>query len=604
MRHEQSTTVYHRRIVSIGVLIALVMLLLIVRLWYIQVTRSDYYREKAEQNRLRIHEEPAPRGLILDRRGRVLVENELAFSLVLRREYMHNKERLLQVLQRYFGLERQQVEAKLEEYRSVPVVFPITLKNRLKFKEIAFVESHQQSFPELSLDNVSTRHYVYGPMASHLLGYTGEITPRELERTEFAGLKPGDVIGKNGLEREYNRRLMGRKGVVRLYTNSIGQTTGILDKIPPQNGQDLRLSLDLDLQQEAEKQMADYTGALVALDPRTGEIYCMVSKPEFDPNIFTGNLTPQAWKELIENPHKPLQNKVIRGTYSPGSIFKVLVALAGLGEGEITPQTSFFCGGQTNLLGRIVHCWNAGGHGEVHLIDAITNSCNIYFYNVGLKLGVDRIHHWALLAGFGRKTGIDLPGEQSGLIPSTAWKERTYHRPWYTGETVSVAIGQGAVSVTPLQVASFMAAVARNRVPPKPTLLYGGDASATAGKPLFPVDSWRIVEEGMEDVVSRGTGTRARLPGIRVAGKTGTAQVISTKTAEQMDDYEKRFKEHSWFACFAPVDNPRIAIAVIVEHGGHGGAVAAPLAAGVLEKYFQLYPEPAGSTVKEVAHAR
>ena len=471
MRDQSKSSIYQQRILIVMAVIGAVFLILFGRLWYIQITRGDYFRDQAEKNRLRIIDIPAPRGLILDRKGRVLVDNEISFSLILRREYMKDKARLLDVLERHLGLERAHVEKKLEEFRLVPTVFPIPLKNRLDFAEIAFVEAHRDRFPELSLEWIPTRRYVLGPMASHIFGYVGEVTPEELAQPAFQSLAPGDIVGKAGLERFYNARVKGTKGQEKVFINSIGQITRVVEKIPAQKGQDLPISIDLEIQKKAEEMMEGQKGAVVAIDPRSGEVLCMVSKPEFDPNLFIGHLSRQQWQELLDDPDKPLQNKVIQGTFAPGSIFKILVASAALGENLIDPQTTFYCPGQTEMLGRIVHCWNASGHGSVQLMEAITNSCNIYFYNVGLKVGVDRIHNWAVRMGLGIRSGIDLPGERAGLVPSSEWKQKTYGQPWYQGETVSVAIGQGAVNVTPLQVACFMCAISTNAPPQIPHFL-------------------------------------------------------------------------------------------------------------------------------------
>ena len=300
--------------------------------------------------------------------------------------------------------------------------------------------------------------------------------------------------------------------------------------------------------------------------------------------------------KLLANPERPMQNKAIQGLYAPGSIFKILVAIAALNEGKCTPETTFFCSGETVLVGQKVHCWNKGGHGKVKLISAITNSCNIYFYNLGLKLGFDLIHKWALIMGLGRKTGVDLPGESKGLAPSTSWKRKVYGEKWYSGETVSVAIGQGAVSVTPIQIAYFMANVALNRkTPPPHVLLQKRTPADSQNKPLMSEDVHKIILQGMEDVVKKGTGVRAQVPGVRVAGKTGTAQLLNTRTAEKLKDYQKEYRENSWFACFAPIEKPKIAVAVIVEHGGHGGSVAAPIAGKLLKEFFKRYPASKGT---------
>ena len=592
---DRNLSIYQKRILILEIIVGSVMLLLFGRLWYLQVTRGEHYRIQAEKNRLRIIELPAPRGLILDRQGRVLVDNEISFSLILRREFMKDKPRLLGVLEAHLGLERSHVEKKLEEFRQVPTVYPIPLKNRLEFREIAYVEAHHERFPELSLEWVPTRRYVLGPQASHIIGYVGEVTPAELRQPQFQGLAPGDIVGKSGLERFHNEAVMGTKGQEKVFINSIGQITRVVERVPAEKGRDLHISIDVDLQSRAEEIMEEQKGALVALDPRNGEVLCLVSKPEFDPNLFVGHLKSSQWRSLIDDPDKPLQNKAIQGAYAPGSIFKILVAAASLGEGLDLENTIYNCPGEATMFGRVVHCWNASGHGGVGLLEAITNSCNFFFYNTGVKLGVDRIHKWSLKMGLGRRTGIDLPAERPGLIPSSAWKKKVYGQNWYAGETISVAIGQGAVSVTPLQVALFMSAIALNQAPPVPTCcLPEGPRPVETRERLLSPQHHRLMVQGMVNVVEFGTGTRARLDGIRVAGKTGTAQLINTDTAERIQDYQKLFRENSWFACFAPADDPRIAIAVVIEHGGHGGEAAAPVAREVMKKFFKIDspPEP------------
>lgn len=590
-------TLFKKRILLVGGIVFTLLLVIFARVWYLQVTRKDYYLDLAERNRLRSSDIQAPRGLIFDRNGKVLIENEPAFALVLRREFMKDEGSLRRVLKSVFGLDEESIEHKFDSYRNIPIVLPVILKTRLDFHEIAFVEAHRSEYPELSLEWEPNRRYIYGESLCHILGYIGEVTESELGRPEFAGLNPGTIVGKSGLERFYNTSLAGTNGHRQSIINSMGQVTRVLQEVPAHVGDNLNLTVDIDLQKTAEAAMEGLKGSLVAMDPRTGAIYCMVSKPGFDPNIFTGHISVADWRNLILNPDRPLRNNTIQGAYAPGSIFKVLTAMGALGESKIAPSTTIFCGGATELAGRVVHCWNSSGHGSVSLNSAIANSCNIYFYNLGLRLGVDSIKSWSDKVGLGNKTGVDLPGERSGLVPSTAWKERTFHKPWIRSETVSVAIGQGAVAVTPIQVARFMSAVAMNRTPPVPHLRRDApNTQPDSSQQLLDPDTMALVVNGMENVIRSGTGTRAQLPGIRVAGKTGTAQILSTKTAERMANYQQEFKENSWFACFAPVDNPRIAIAVIIEHGGHGGVAAAPVAAAVMRKFFGLPADPSAVT--------
>ncbi len=572
-------------------MILAVFALLAARLWYLQVTRGEYYFRASERNFIRKTETAAPRGIIFDRMGRPLVDNIPSFNLVVKTDYLQDTEALSRLLVLGFHLDPLFVQRKLEECKKTPGIADILLKPNLSFEECAFVEANRNTYPELAIDKKPDRRYLYGEQFCHIIGYTGEITEAELNKSENLKHAKGDIIGKSGLEKYYNSWLEGSKGFRRVAVNSVGQVTEVLEEQQPFIGKDMVLSIDLDIQRAAFEAMADKKGALVAMDPLTGEILAMVSNPGFDSNLFFGGMSAAQWKEIIENPDKPLQNKVTQGTYAPGSVFKILVALAGLKEHAIEPSTHFFCSGSFEIGSHVSHCWNKSGHGDVGLLQAIACSCNVYFYHTGILLGIDNLCKWANELGMGRKTGIDLPDEKSGVVPSTEWKKKRFGLPWYKGETVAAAIGQGYVSTTPLQICYFLSCAAINRIAPTPHVVrYASGAPSPAGGLLIDSRLHKLLVKGMLNVVEEGTGKFAQIEGVNVAGKTGTAQIISTSTAEKMADYKRLYRENSWFACFAPAEKPAITLAIIIEHGGHGGEAAAPIAAQVLRAYFQRNP--------------
>ncbi|MBP7865456.1 MAG: penicillin-binding protein 2 [Acidobacteria bacterium] len=592
MQEDQAQPHYRLRILWVSLGVGFLFLACFGRLWYLQVTRTDYYARASERNYVRRIETSAPRGIIFDRKRRPLVDNIPSFSLFVKAECITDPERLARLMRDQFGLDPETVARKAQECRQAVGTTDVLLKSNLSFEECAWVEAHRNSYPELSIEWMPDRKYLYGDLFCHIVGYTGEITEAELNRSEDGRHRKGDLVGKTGMEKYYNVWLEGAKGYRKISINSLGQVKAVLEEVQPRIGKDLALTIDLDLQRTAFEAMADQKGALVAMDPWTGEVLAMVSNPGFDSNQFIGRLKPEVWRALLDNPDKPLQNKATQGVYAPGSVFKILVALAGLKEKTINPATMFSCNGAFELGGHVYHCWNKSGHGTVSLMPAIASSCNVYFYNAGLRLGIDKICKWSNALGMGRKTGLDLPDEKPGLVPSSDWKKRRYGKAWYQGETVAAAIGQGMVGVTPLQVAYFMSCVSTNRITPAPHLAFrerAGDAGPV--EEIVPGPIHRLLIRSMLNVVEEGTGKLARVEGVNVAGKTGTAQVISTSTAERMADYKKRYRENSWFACFAPAEKPAIALAIIVEHGGHGGETAAPVAARVLGEFFRLNPE-------------
>lgn len=577
------------KIAFLQYLVAITFLCLLAGYWRLQVQRHAFYVEQADRNRIRNLPVIAPRGRILDREGRVLVDNFPAFSVLMSRE---DPARLSQVnLQRIAGglhLDPAELEDEVRRTVHLPRFQPILIKSAASLEDIAFVESHRVDFPELDLIQVQQRFYLKHGFAASMLGYVGEVSPEEIGRSGSRYL-PGDVVGKFGIEKQYDSLLAGHDGMRRVVVNSRGQEVGSMTTLDPTSGSDLRLTIDLDLQMTAETMLGDKTGAVVALDPRSGEVLAMASHPDFDPNDFAGRLDRGKWKALNSDPEKPLMNKAIQAQLAPGSIFKIVTATAALETGTIKPDFSINCAGIITFYGHPYHDWvwsKHRGHGHVDLHRAIVQSCDIYFYTVGKMLGIDRLAFFAHHLGLGARTGIDLPGEDSGVMPSPEWVERVFKRKWYAGETISVAIGQGAVAVTPLQVAYMIGGVASGGEFHRPHLVQWAATNASAGESRFPLsaDTVDAVTKGMWGVVNEGgTGAAAHCPGIDIAGKTGTAQVVSVALKDSA--HNARYKNTAWFVGYAPSTNPEIVVAALVMHGEHS-TVAVPIVREVIKAYF------------------
>ena len=560
-----------------------IFLFLISGFWKLQVQNPEFYDERAQANSIKSVPILAPRGRILDRDGRVIVDNHSSFSLILARESV--KEEHLRPIAQGLDLDYKDLAARVRRFRSQPKYVPIVIKEELTPADLAFVDSHHDFFPELVLIPAQRRLYPQNGMLAHVIGYTGEISEDELDAPEFAKYNPGDVIGKFGIEREYNDVLMGVDGQRQQVVDNRGNVRQVIGNKPAVPGKDIQLSVDLDLQAVAELTMDGRMGAVVALDPRTGEVLAMVSRPTFDANKFAVRIKAKDWREIADNPDHPMLNRAIQAQQAPGSTFKPFVALAGLETGTIDDQFSVHCTGGISLYGHYQRCWVKSGHGTISLHSGIVHSCDVYFYTVGSKLGIDNIAQYASLAGMGRGTGIDLPHEAVGIVPSEKWKLRNYRQKWYAGETPSVAIGQGALTVTPLQLARAIGGVAMSGVWHHPHLLKAMDAT---DKPdvwnLNPENVSKVVD-GMYGVVNEGgTGVRARIPGIDVCGKTGSAQLAS-------NDYVKggtsgrNLKDNAWFEGFAPCHAPEIVVVALFEHGEHG-QFAASIVRDVMKAYF------------------
>jgi len=602
------------KIAFLQYVIAAVFLCLLMGYWRLQIGQHEQYMDLAERNRIRNLPVIAPRGRILDRDGRVLADSFPAFSVLLLRESAaeFTPEHVAGIA-RGLQLDVQDLRATLQRTASLPRFQPVLLKQAATLEDISFVESHRVEYPELDLIQVQQRLYPRHQVAAALLGYVGEV-PEEMIAKLGSSYRPGDVVGKFGVEAEYNHVLAGVDGMRRVVVNSRGQEVGELSDKYPQNGNDLRLTVDLDLQMAAEASLGDHAGAVVALDPRTGEVLAMVSHPSFDPNDFAKRIDPKEWNDLMNDPMKPLMNKSIQAQLAPGSVFKIVMAAAALETGTVSPEFIVHCAGAVTIYGHLYHDWvfeKHRSHGAVDMHKAIRESCDVFFYTVGKMLGIDKIVTFAKGLGLGARTGIDLPSEAAGLIPSPEWAQRVFKRKWYAGETISVAIGQGAVSVTPLQVAHTIGGIAMGGVFHRPHVVFQDQLKALGQDPSesspsdFPLseNTLATVKSGMWAVVNEGGGTggAARSPGIEISGKTGTAQVVS-QTLEQSAKSSSEYKSTAWFVGYAPPDKPEIVVAALVMRGEHS-AVAVPIVREVIKAYFdkKLGPKPPGNQMETQA---
>jgi penicillin-binding protein 2 len=580
------------RISFVKYVIVAAAVILLFGFWNHQIMQSGYYELRAEQNRVREIPLIAPRGRIYDRYNRVLADNRPSYNIVLIAENSpHTVQETAGMLSPGIDVSADDLLERINRRRRQPKFRPIILKEDVSVGDIAFVKAHRYELPEISVEVQPRRRYLGGELAAHALGYVGEVNEAQLASREFKDFKSGDQVGQTGLERQYNLVLRGKDGFRRVVVNNFGREMDRLQEEEPIAGNDLYTTIDLDLQRAAEELLGESTGVAVAIDPRTGEVLAMVSRPAFDPNLFATRISSADWTSLVNDPRKPLQNRVIQNHYSPGSVFKIFMAAAGLESKILDPLDTVYCPGGATFYGHTFACWKAGGHGTTGLHNAIVNSCNVFFYNVGKNLGIDNIARYTTAMGLGRKSGIDLPNEDPGIIPSSEWKQRVFKTAWYPGETISVSIGQGAVSVTPMQVTWAMGGLATggrlvqpHLVKPESVEKFGVARKVrTEEYPLGP-STVDVISRAMWGVVNEaGTGTRARIAGFDVAGKTGTAQVVGKQAYGKSEEFE----DHAWFVGFAPYRNPEIVVGVFVENGGHGGTAAAPVAHAIMETYYK-----------------
>jgi len=565
-----------------------IFIFLISGFWKLQVQNPQFYDERAQANSIKSVPMIAPRGRILDRDGRVIVDNHSSFMLILARETL--REEHLRPIAQGLDLDYEELVRRVRRMQAEPKYVPLVIKEELMPADLAFVDSHHDFFPEMVLIPSQRRLYPQNGMLAHVIGYTGEISEQELDAPEFANYEQGAVVGKFGIERQYNDWLSGVDGQRQVVVDNLGQVRQVLATKPPVPGKDLQLTIDLDLQAVAELGMdaaitqeihVDHKiGAVVALDPRTDEVLAMVSRPAFDPMRIKRK---DYWKEINGNPDHPLMNKAIQAQQPPGSTFKPFTALAALESGAIDDKTTVHCSGGVALYGKYQRCWEKRGHGTLALHAGMVHSCDVYFFTIGARAGIDNLAFYGDLAGFGHPTGIDLPHEASGIMPSPAWKLRTQRQKWYAGETPSVAIGQGALTATPLQIARATAGLAMGGVWHRPRLV-SSEPDKTVTWPLNPNDVKDIID-GMYGVVNEGgTGGRARLPNIAVCGKTGTAQLSSEDFAKSKG--KKTSEDNALFEAFAPCGAPEIVVVAMFEHFPGHGQYAAPLVRDVMKAYF------------------
>ena len=568
---------------------------LAVGFWLLQVAQHEKYRRLAENNHQRTIALTAPRGVVFDRDGRVLVENRDSLNISLVREQVEDIEASIELLAEVAGVPSSDLWSVVERHRRDPVYRPIVLIRDASLGQVAAVAAHALELPGLFVQQLPTRYYPAGEVAAHLFGYVGEVSDAQLASAEFQNVRSGSVVGKSGMEQTYNQFLMGRDGARRVVVDSIGREIDTIGEVAANEGRQLQLTLDYDLQQAAEDAfaVAGFHGAAVVLDPRSGEILALVSLPAYDPNAFALGIDQDTWNALNQDALRPLTNRALQGTYPPGSTFKIAMVVAALEEGIVTPNFRVSCRGGGTFYGRFSECHTT--HGSVDMREALEQSCNTYFYTLGEMLEIDQIHKWATALGLGELSGLDLPHEVQGLMPSTAWKREARGEPWYPGETISVAIGQGAVSVTPISMAVMMATVANGgtRVTPHLLKAVNDGMGWTPWQPPGPQSEVSLsattlstVTDGLWYVVNRaGTGRRGRIEGRDVIGKTGTAQVISLQGRIAAGDTERDLRDHGWFVFAAPAGAPEIAGVVFGEHAEHG-YLAAPIAKHVMETYF------------------
>jgi penicillin-binding protein 2 len=573
------------RLAAVSYVIVGMILLLLGGFWKLQVIDSNHYEQLAEKNRIRTIPLIAPRGKMLDREGRVIVDNYPSFSVLLLRDDMGQAEQALPEIAQGLGVTLDDLHQQIDAAKFLPKYEPIVIKPEASPADIAFIESHRPDLPMIEMVMIHRRRYPPNALLSSAIGYVGEVNESEIERSD-GKLRPGDMAGKNGLERQYNDVLIGTDGQRRVIVNSVGKEMGRLDQVDAVAGQPIQLTVDLDLQTVAEQSLGPRRGAAVALDPRTGEILAYVSHPAPDPNDFAVRVSKEEWARLNDDPDKPLMNRPIQAQLHPGSIFKIVMATAMLESKGVPDGYSVFCPGHADFYGRTFHCWQPKGHGEVDLHSAIVHSCDVFFYSLGQRLGIDRISYYAQAVGLGKRTGIDLPGEETGLVPSEEWKEKTFHQKWYPGETISVAIGQGAVTTTPLQIAEVIGGIALGGVFKQPHLL---KTSAPAPEYRFPISAETVdkITLAMEDVMGPGgTGYALRLTGVEVCGKSGTAQAIGAQGLQRISN-RSEYRDDAWFVGFAPRQNPEIVVAVLVDNAGqHGGTAAGPVVRDIIKTYF------------------
>lgn len=601
-RDDASLDLLKKRLLGVSVVVLFAFVVIILRLWNLQIEEGSEYEKRSFGNRVRIRDVPAPRGHILDRNGREIVTNRPSFDVMLLQEDSSDIGEVLEKIAPVLKVDISELWAKVREASGNPRYLPVRLKEDIDWQTLAYLENHNREFSGIRIEVQPVRVYHYEDLAANTIGYLGAISKKELDEADKTIYSGGDIIGKKGIERLREKDLRGQKGQSFSEVDARGFEQKQLKTVEPLSGKEIRLTLDVDLQQIAESYMAagEKSGAVVAMEVNTGRLLAAVSAPSIRIKEFVGGISQEQWKALLDNPKHPLINKVVQATYPPGSTYKMVTALAGLAKGVVDENTGMYCPGSYTFGNRTYRCWRHSGHGSVNLNRAIGESCDVYFYTVGQRVGVDALAEFAQKLGLGVKTGVEMEYEKEGLAPTKKWKQKARKAKWQDGETLSVAIGQGFNLASPLQICVMTAALANGGKVYKPKLVEQVvDLDGTIVETLKPelvsqitgYDKYfKLIRKGMEEVVQgkSGTARNVAIPNLRIAGKTGTAQVVRLAQykglKEQNIPYE--FRDHAWFTCYAPADNPEIAVTVLVEHGLHGGSGAGPIARAVLNQYF------------------
>ena len=574
--------------------------ILMTRLVYLQVIKGEDFRRLSENNSIRLQSIDPPRGIIFDRNGDRLVDNRPAFDVSIILKDAKPIDQTIAKLSGFMASPSEELLDKVKGQRGIRAYQPIILKRDIGRDTLAVVEVHRYDLPGVKVNVNPRRHYLYRFGASHLLGYLGEINPDELKSGKYPDCRSGDLIGKYGVEKTYDAYMRGKRGGRQVEVNATGQVVRVLKTVKSRPGYNIFLTIDRQLQHKAEELLTGVAGAAVAIDPNNGQVLALASNPAYDQNTFVGGITHEQWNAFISDPQKPLTSRAVQGEYPPASTYKIVTAIAGLEEKAVDENTTYFCPGHYKFANRTYRCWKKGGHGTVNVVDAIEQSCDVYFYQVGLAVGVDRLAYYAKATGLGTATRVDLEHEAKGLIPTAAWKKERTGVPWQEGETLSVAIGQGFNLVTPLQMAVFISTVSNGGIQYRPQLLkqirsaedrlIKDTETEIVNRLTFSQKTMALVHQGLYNVVNgeKGTARGSKFPGLSISGKTGTGQVISRKEDEDEEEIipPDHLKAHAWFVAFAPAENPRIAVAVVVEHGEHGSGAAAPIAREMLKTYL------------------
>ncbi|MBP1752263.1 MAG: peptidoglycan glycosyltransferase [Geobacteraceae bacterium] len=588
----------NKNLYRLSIFAAAIFFLLLLRLWYLQILEMENYQNLSESNRLRLVPVAASRGTIFDRNGKVMVSNRPSFSVAVIPQEVQNKEVLLARLSQLLGVDRLELLQKWEKGKGRARYYPIILASGITRDQLEILEENRMNLPGIDIQMHPVRDYPNGIIASHLLGYLGELSEQEMASELFSAYNPGDYVGKSGIERNWEKELHGVNGGRQLEVDAMGRVLKTVSEVSPTIGNSMVLTIDLDMQKKAEEAFGEQAGAAVAMDLNSGEVLVFVSKPDFDPALFAEGLSSKQWNEYLADTRHPLENKALKGQYPPGSTFKIITAMAGLEEGLVDENTSVNCNGSYVMGNRTFKCWNRKGHGTVNLRKALRESCDVYFYKLGERLGVDKIAWYARKFALGAPMGIGLENEKGGLIPTAAWKEKRFGKKWLRGETIPISIGQGYLLMTPIQLASMIAAVAnegtiyrprlvRRIINPEGQVIREFHPEVLARLAGIKPGNYRLIKEGLFAVVNErgGTGGMARLYEVKVAGKTGTSQVVKLRDKGGAIPYQ--YRDHALFVAFAPYEKPEVAVAVVVEHGEHGGSAAAPIAGRILRQYFE-----------------